>query len=306
MSSPSTIASFPQPRVLLVEDEGMLRAALVEGLARLPGISVVGAASVAAALREVDATPPSLVISDIDLPDRSGLELLGELGARGLKPHLVFMSAYVKAYRAQIPTYAGVEVLEKPVTLDQLRTLVTQRLRQPVPDASPFGLCDFLQLASLGHHSVLIEVESATDVGQVLVVQGQAWSASDQRSTGIEAFTHLAQAPNAQVRCQAFNADPGLRTLEGSVEGLLLETARLADEAAHARARAPQQLEQPAAPSESFDTWFERGVEASLARRHQAALEAFRAAAAVNPADSKTQANIMRLEELLAESARHT
>lgn len=300
MSSPSAITSFPQPRVLLVEDEGMLRAALVEGLARLPGISVVGAASVAAALREVDAAAPSLIISDIDLPDRSGLELLGELGARGLKPHLVFMSAYVKAYRAQIPTYAGVEVLEKPVTLDQLRTLVTQRLRQPVPDASPFGLCDFLQLAALGHHSVLIEVESATDVGQVLVIQGQAWSASDRRSSGVEAFTHLAQAPNALVRCQAFNGDPGVRTLEGSVEALLLETARLADEAAHARARAtpvPEPAPPSAAPTESFETWFERGVEESLARHHQAALAAFRAAAAVNPTDSKTQANIMRLNQ---------
>jgi hypothetical protein len=50
---------------------------------------------------------------------------------------------------------------------------------------------------------------------------------------------------------------------------------------------------------DSFELWFERGVEASLARHHQEALVAFREAAKLNPTDWKTQANIVRLEELL-------
>lgn len=319
MSPPSGPLAPTTARVLVVEDEVMLLQSVVAGLSRLPGTEVVGAASVAGALHEIQVRTPALIISDIDLPDRSGLELLGELGARGLKPHVVFVSAYVKAYRAQIPPNAGVEVLEKPVSLDQLRSIVTQRLHQPTSsDSSPFGVSDYLQLASMGHHSVLIEVAGDKCSGQLVVVQGQAWSARDEIGTGVEAFKRLVISKAVMVRCQTFQGEPGPRTLQGTAEALLIDAARLADEARGAftelsldDALAPA----PSAPSVApvaeaeappptaapgFGDWFELGVEASLKKQHAEALNAFREAAKLNPQDLKTQANIMRLEQLLS------
>ncbi len=326
MNPGGSVASLP--RVLVVEDETMLLQSVVAGLGRMPGIEVVGAATVAAAVLEIDDRAPAMIISDIDLPDRSGIELLGELGARGLKPHVVFVSAYVKAYRAQIPPHAGVEVIEKPVTLEQLRAMVSNHLNQPAADASPFGVSDYLQLASLGHHSVLIEVASPTTAGHLIVVDGQAWTAKDSGGDGMDAFRRLALTGRGQVRCQTFHGDPGPRTLNGSAEALLLETARVADEArgghhelsldeALAPSLTPIPVAEPAPtstevppstdaapstdapPSLSFDEWFERGIEASLQKRQRDALDAFRNAAKLNPRDSKTQANIVRLEHLL-------
>lgn len=331
-----TVTSLP--RVLVIEDETMLLQSVVAGLSRMSGVEVVGAATFAGAVLEIDAKAPAMIISDIDLPDRSGIELVGELGARGLKPHLVFVSAYVKAFRAQIPRYAGVEVIEKPVTLEQLRSMVLSHLNQPAADASPFGVSDYLQLASMGHHSVLIEVATPTATGQLIVVDGQAWTARDTAGDGLEAFRRLALTRQAQVRCQTFHGDPGPRTLSGSAEALLLDTARVADEAgtsddlaiddalepisgptpaptsaqatgaavtgAMAGAAtttgttAPAPLAAPSPPI-TFEDWFERGIEASLQKRQQEALEAFREAAKLNPKDSKTQANIVRLEHLL-------
>ena len=65
-------------RVLIVEDEAVLRSAMARGIAKLPGIAVVEAGTVQAAVEYLDTQPPQMIISDIDLPDRSGLELLGD------------------------------------------------------------------------------------------------------------------------------------------------------------------------------------------------------------------------------------
>lgn len=283
------------PRVLVVEDEPMLLASVVKGLGRLPGVEVVGASSVSAAVVELGVRAPAIVISDIDLPDRSGIELLGELGARGLKPHVVFVSAYVKAYRAQIPPHAGVEVLEKPVSLETLRALVTQHVAHPPATSSPFGVADYLQLASLGRHSVVLELSGAV-LGRICVVDGEAWSATDPHGEGMDAFRRLALAPDVLVQCQTLSGEPGPRSLSGSCESLLLEVARLQDEG---------QLEAPA-PVRSFEDLFEAAVEASLSRHHATALELFREAALLEPKDLKVQVNISRLEKLLQENGAST
>ncbi|MFO0599528.1 MAG: response regulator [Myxococcaceae bacterium] len=307
------------PLVLVVEDEPMLLQSVVTGLGRIAGIQVVGVGSVAAAIAEAQKQVPALVLSDIDLPDRSGLELLGEFGARGFKPHVVFISAYVKAYRAQIPQYAGVEVLEKPVSLEQLRELVNARVTHSYPSPSPFGVADFLQLASLGRHSVRLAVSGAV-TGNIFVVGGEAWSAQDDRGSGMDAFRRLAQARPVMVQCQTLVGEPGARDLTGTAEALLLECARLADEESLgspvARGFTELSLDEPTPPApaaeppappkpaeKSFDEVFETALAASLRKDYQAALAAFREAAVLKPGDAKVQINIARLEKLLEQRA---
>lgn len=110
-------------RVLIIEDETVLRASVARGIAKL-NVDVFEAGTLNDALRIVDTTPPDVVISDIDMPERSGLELLGELGRRNLNVPVIFVSGYLNAYRSQIPHHASVEVLEKPVPIDELRQVV--------------------------------------------------------------------------------------------------------------------------------------------------------------------------------------
>src|SRR5690606_35563687 len=114
--------------VLLLEDEPVLRSSMARGLSKLPGVTVVEAGTLQAALDAIDADPPQMIISDIDLPDRSGLELLGELGRRNLAIPILYVSAYLKAYGALIPPHANVDVREKPIDLQDLRAIVRQRL----------------------------------------------------------------------------------------------------------------------------------------------------------------------------------
>jgi DNA-binding NarL/FixJ family response regulator len=75
-------ASIATKKILILDDHPLIR----EGMARIleaePGIEVAGtAASVSEALELVESTEPDLVVSDLTLPDRSGLELIKDLKA---------------------------------------------------------------------------------------------------------------------------------------------------------------------------------------------------------------------------------
>lgn len=71
-------------RVLIVEDQVLFAAMLREILATQPGIRVVGTAGTAAEAEAMLAGGGAdVVLLDLLLPDRSGLELIESLAARG-------------------------------------------------------------------------------------------------------------------------------------------------------------------------------------------------------------------------------
>ena len=324
-------------RVLIVEDETVLRSSLARGLGRVNDVEVFDAASVNQALALIDERPPDLIISDIDMPERTGIELLGEIGRRGMRIPIIFVSAYLKAYGPLIPRHADIEVLEKPVGLDEMRRLVQAKLGgEPETGASgPFSTIDFLQLAGMGRRSVVIEVRSPDgETGSITVCDGRVRDARCGELTGLEAFARMAWTEGAQVKCRTLEADPSEATLDDTVESLLMLSATALDEAArdgrvsevaaaHARTitRAPPAIRQTGEDlldlliadgsgeasaddaaavgrARDFRTRFEEGVAAMLDRDFDRALTAFLYAEAALPGDKAVLANIARLQEM--------
>ena len=80
----------PQPqrrRILVVDDHAVLREGLVAQINRQPDLIVCGeAADTRQALAAVEKLDPDLVLADINLPGRNGLELIRDLHA--LRPRL--------------------------------------------------------------------------------------------------------------------------------------------------------------------------------------------------------------------------
>ena len=295
-------------RVLIIEDEAVLRSSMARGLGKLPGIEVLEAGSMTEASRLLDSFPPDLVLSDIDLPDRSGIEIFGELGKRSLPAPVVLISAYLKAYGPQIPRHANVEVHEKPVGLDDLRQIVLRCLRavEPAADASPFTPADFLQLACMGKHSVVIERKAGGRTTATLVVKdGQVWSARDDGGAGFDAFRRVIFSPvgSAKVECRTLTEAPGEANVAGGWQALLMDAARLEDEATRdgsstPHVPAPAGPKPGALPSDGFDEAWEEGVNALLERDLPVAMRAFLRAGAIRPGDRRVEANVNRLREL--------
>ena len=84
MSAPATGGTI---RTLIVEDDFRVAAIHRGFIERLPSFSVVGVAHTARdALERAEDSHPDLVLLDIYLPDRSGLEVLRELHSTGRPP----------------------------------------------------------------------------------------------------------------------------------------------------------------------------------------------------------------------------
>lgn len=288
--------------LLVVEDEPVLRASMARGLGKLPNIEVADAGTMAEARKLIAAMPPAMVVSDLDLPDGSGVELLVDLERRGLRIPVVFASGYLRRFK--IPARDDVVLLEKPVTLATLRRLVLERLGGPVP-TSPFGLADYVQLAGLGRRSVhLVVSRDGAPVGEVVIREGEAWHAADALGDGRGAFRRLVTAKDVAVEATYPSETP--QTLSGSCEQLLLDTMRLEDEErrgddetdlAWDELSARRIATMPPVSQPTFTELYERGIEALLDKRYADAFAAFSEAANLDRTPS-LEANLTRLRAM--------
>ncbi len=110
--------------ILVVDDEAEIRSSLEEIL-REEGYGVATAATAAEALVLVEDTPYDVVLLDIWLPDRDGLDVLGDIHslAAEMRPEVVIISGHGTIETAVKATKLGAfDFLEKPLSLD--RTLI--------------------------------------------------------------------------------------------------------------------------------------------------------------------------------------
>src|SRR5512134_278733 len=121
--SPAAQIARRQPAVLVVDDEADLRELLSLTLVRL-GLDVDTAESVAAARSRLAGRRYSLCLTDMRLPDGTGLDLVREV-AQSAGPPIAVITAYGSAENAVAALKAGAfDYLTKPVDVEQLRMLV--------------------------------------------------------------------------------------------------------------------------------------------------------------------------------------
>ncbi len=129
-------ASRPM-RVLLAEDDDDLRTLLTLALVRA-GYAVVALEdgfemADYVALTQVcggPLQPPDLILSDVRMPGRTGLEVLAQAQAAGLFCPVIVLSAFTDDETREAARRLGVHaVLDKPVDLDVLKSTVRQAVR---------------------------------------------------------------------------------------------------------------------------------------------------------------------------------
>lgn len=104
----------PEPvRVLVVDDEPLVRQGLREYLAAHPGVAVVGEAGDGfAAVRQIEALQPELVFLDVQMPGLDGFEVLQQLEP-GARPLVVFVTAF-EQYALRAFDAHAIDYLLKP------------------------------------------------------------------------------------------------------------------------------------------------------------------------------------------------
>jgi DNA-binding NarL/FixJ family response regulator len=95
-------------QVVLVEDHPMFREQLAHLINKQPDMSVCAEAdSTAAGLAAITREQPALAIVDITLKDSSGLELLKDLRAQGIKVPVLILSMHAESLYAERALRAG-------------------------------------------------------------------------------------------------------------------------------------------------------------------------------------------------------
>lgn len=85
-------------RLVLVEDQAMVRGALAALLKLTAGLEVVGEAGDGAmALELIEKLRPDVVITDIEMPRMTGLELAQAIKARGLSCRVIIVTTFARA-----------------------------------------------------------------------------------------------------------------------------------------------------------------------------------------------------------------
>ena len=143
-------------RVFLIDDHPVLRDSLARALNAEMGMTVVGQAGAAAeALYEIPAAKPDVVLVDLNIPDRDGIELLVALHALHSHVRLLVLSGYDDEYRVAEALRAGaqgylVKTSEIAEVVEGIRSVmrgeaplsqriagaVVRAMRKPVPEGS--------------------------------------------------------------------------------------------------------------------------------------------------------------------------
>jgi CheY-like chemotaxis protein len=135
-------AQTADPLILVIDDDpdiGVLLAEVLSGAGFRVAVSD-GAEEALPGVLALDAERPSLVVLDLDLAGRDGLELLADLWGserRGGVPVVVFSGVPDAAERVQAHGLPVSRVLTKPLgmgrLLDELEAVLAER-NEPIPD----------------------------------------------------------------------------------------------------------------------------------------------------------------------------
>lgn len=210
-------------KILVVDDEPDLRTLYELTLLR-EGYRVETAGSVQEAMQHLDAGVFDVVITDMRLPDGTGIDVLAHLKAQRRQERCVVITAHGSAENAVSSFKAGAfDYLTKPVDLKQFRTVIASAVQDIAPHAaaSPRAAADNRRaegvtrvdsgqasLSRLAGDSAAMRgvkeriVKVARSMAPVLV-RGESGTGKELVACALHANSHRNSGPWVAVNCSA-------------------------------------------------------------------------------------------------------
>ena len=199
-------------RVLVADDEKNLRDVLVRELGR-KGHEVDGVADGEAALERLGAGGYDVVVLDMKMPRREGIDVLRELAASPEPPQVIVMTGFQEVGTAVEAMKLGAyDYLTKPAKLEELDILIRKAaekgqllrdnvaLRAHAPGAAPFG---GILTRSTRMQEVLRIIERVAPTDSAVLVLGESGTGKELVARAIHEHSLRAERPFVPIHCGA-------------------------------------------------------------------------------------------------------
>ncbi|RJR45818.1 MAG: sigma-54-dependent Fis family transcriptional regulator [Deltaproteobacteria bacterium] len=202
------------PATLLVVDDEPQILQVVSGILQDEGFEVVTALDGETALKMAAEEPPDLVLLDIALPGKDGLEVLQELKAKNPVLPVVMISAFGSVENAVKATRLGAyDFIEKPPHADSILLTVrnalemarlaeeNRRLRlQAAPVREIVGKSEAVQ-------RLREQVRMVAPTNASVLITGENGTGKELVARALHAFSHRSHKPFVEVNCAAIPED---------------------------------------------------------------------------------------------------
>jgi DNA-binding NtrC family response regulator len=197
--------------ILVVDDESEMRSALSHALTR-NGFSVESAASGMEALVKIKKDPFSLVITDIKMPEMSGMEVLGAVKKLTTGIPVIVITAYGSIHNAVEAMQAGAaDYLLKPFSFETLNATVKKVLgyadgngrRQAKQTAKVQPAIKTLVTEDPKLLDILKLAKSVATSRSTILIQGESGTGKELLAAYIHENSGFKDEPYVAVNCAA-------------------------------------------------------------------------------------------------------
>jgi DNA-binding NtrC family response regulator len=199
-------------RVLVADDERNLRELMIRELGR-KGHDVEGAPDGEAALAALRDSPFDVVVLDMRMPKREGLDVLRELSAFAEPPQVIVMTGFQDVTNAVEAMKLGAyDYLTKPTKIEELDILIRKAaekalllrdnaaLRAHADGAQPFA---GILTRSAAMHEVLRIVDRVAPTDSAVLVLGESGTGKELVARAIHERSTRASRPFVPIHCGA-------------------------------------------------------------------------------------------------------
>lgn len=212
--------------ILIVEDDITYGMMLKTWLGK-KGFRVTSVSSIARAQKHIETESADLILSDLRLPDKDGIDLLKWLGEQGLQIPLIMMTGYADIQSAvQAMKLGARDYVAKPVNPDELLKKMKEALTADIGTpparkntADTPALSDFLEGESDAARLLYNYVNLVAPTNMAVLINGASGTGKEYVAHRIHRLSKRADRPFIAIDCGAIPKELAASEFFGHIKG---------------------------------------------------------------------------------------
>lgn len=225
---------YPGKNVLIVDDDPVFRL-MLETFLKQRQFRTVSAGTALETLKVLKKETFDLILVDLRLPDKDGIELLQDIKKEHPQVPLILMTSFADIRTAVKAIKSGAfEYITKPVNTDELTLAIDNALRNSSAASSTSGTTgSFQYLRGSGARSgeIFKNVSLVAPTNLSVLITGESGTGKEYVARMIHSESKRSAAPFVAIDCGVLSSELAASELFGHVKGAF--TGALQDKAGH-------------------------------------------------------------------------